>query len=431
MGNFLRTIFLVYMETISCQLFVEIFTARKKNFNMIGIGLACVVNTIFVQILRETPISKLIVGVGVITLFVLVQYGLSIIKSILVVCGYYSIMSACDLFFLVISEKVFISRWYTVIYSNIHITLLTFIIKLIEFIVFAWLNRIFSSNRVFEWLNRKSWFRFLLFSTFSIIALMALWYDVGYDEGTVLTISMGLILLNVMFYFTMWDIANGAKQNQEYQLAQEKIKGQMNIYKNMESAYGEQRRHIHEFKNHIGCIQGLLQENKYKDALQYVNIITNKFQEWGSPVKTGNNIVDTIIKLKYGQAIIADITMILKLDCLQDFPLRDEDAVVLFSNLFDNALEACEKIEDTKERIIKFNVIRRDDRYIMTIKNRTKECVDIKELIAETTKTNKQQHGVGMQNIKDILRKYHADSECCCEMGWFTYTVILKCGKIV
>ena len=35
------------------------------------------------------------------------------------------------------------------------------------------------------------------------------------------------------------------------------------------------------------------------------------------------------------------------------------------------------------------------------------------------------------QTIKDILRKYHADSECCCEMGWFTYTVILKCGKIV
>lgn len=115
----------------------------------------------------------------------------------------------------------------------------------------------------------------------------------------------------------------------------------------------------------------------------------------------------------------------MNLDKLQNFPLEDEDTVILLSNLFDNALEACRKLEEKKDRIIKLKLVRRKGNYVLMVSNRTGESVKIKEQLAETTKKDKVEHGIGMRNIRDVLEKYHAESECKYDDGWFTYTIVL------
>lgn len=119
------------------------------------------------------------------------------------------------------------------------------------------------------------------------------------------------------------------------------------------------------------------------------------------------------------------ITVVMNLDKLQNFPLEDEDTVILLSNLFDNALEACRKLEEKKDRIIKLKLVRRKGNYVLMVSNRTGEPVKIEEQLAETTKKDKVEHGIGMRNIRDVLEKYHAESECKYDDGWFTYTIVL------
>lgn len=85
-----------------------------------------------------------------------------------------------------------------------------------------------------------------------------------------------------------------------------------------------------------------------EDALVYLNSVQQRLDKSESPVKTGNSIVDTIVNIKYHQAVKDGITVVMNLDKLQNFPLEDEDTVILLSNLFDNALEACRKLEEKR-----------------------------------------------------------------------------------
>ena len=429
MGNFVRTMLFVYMEFISCELFVGIFAEKRKErsfwFTGIAYSAACCFDAIMVQLLREHQIFKILSVCGFMTLFMYTRYKIPIVKCLLAVCGYTSIMLACDLVFMKGWEQVILWRWKSSEYREVYITLITVVAKLVEFLLFAWLSKKFLHDRGFGGLDGKGWTKFLIFNLFTIAVLIIMWTDDGCGDFTVLVISFGLMMLNVLFYFTMWDIVKKERQNQEYCLMQEKALGQIKLYQNMETAYEEQRKRTHEFKNHLGCVQGLLEERKMEDALVYLNSVQQRLDKSESPVKTGNSIVDTIVNIKYHQAVKDGITVVMNLDKLQNFPLEDEDTVILLSNLFDNALEACRKLEEKKDRIIKLKLVRRKGNYVLMVSNRTGEPVKIKEQLAETTKKDKVEHGIGMRNIRDVLEKYHAESECKYDDGWFTYTIVL------
>ena len=428
MWNYVSTLLFVFMETISCDVFMNIFFSRRKKWSTMQSTAAwtvCLgVKLIYVCGLREYLALKIIMGLVTDTTFMALRYQGKVEKVFLAACGCLSLLLSSDVIFSMLFERFFIWRWEDSDLSDMYITLLTVIAKTVEFLIITLLHRIFSKGKSFYALSRKGWTRFLLFSFFTIVALIVLWLDDGYHDTTVLTIAFGLMLLNVLFYFTMWEVVNKERENQEYRLKQEKSKGQLRLYNSMETAYREQRKQTHEFKNHIGCIQGLLEEGKMDEALHYVNRIQKKSAERDTPVKTGNDIVDIIVNQKFREAVKEHITFVMSLDRLEHFPLQDEDAVILLSNLLENAMEACKHIAVDENRIIKLKMTRNREHFILVVSNKVQEQVNVKNQLVETTKSNKLEHGIGMSNIIELISKYGAEGECKCEEGWFTYTII-------
>ena len=78
MGNFVRTMLFVYMEFISCELFVGIFAEKRKErsfwFTGIAYSAACCFDAIMVQLLREHQIFKILSVCGFMTLFMYTRY---------------------------------------------------------------------------------------------------------------------------------------------------------------------------------------------------------------------------------------------------------------------------------------------------------------------------------------------------------------------
>lgn len=430
MWNFIRTLLFVYMESICCDMFVGIFFSRRRKWGTLYSAAVwtayCSLKTVYICMLSDYLIFKIVLGLAAYTVFMSIRYRGKVWKVFLCVGGYMGLLMTCDLVFMMIWENIFVWRWQGAYYKEVYITLITVITKMLEFLLFVCFHRIFAKNSAFYKLDNRGWGRFLIFSLFTITALIILWWDEGYRDSTVLIISFGLMLLNVMFYFTMWDIVNKEREKQEYRLMQEKAKGQLKLFGSMEAMYGEQRKRIHEFKNHIGCIQGLLETGQIDKAQNYVNGIQQDIFQSDSTVKTGNNIIDVIVNQKYREAVKEHITFVMALDRLENFPLEDDDTVILLSNLLDNAVEACKKIESAEEKIIKLKLVQKGSRYILVVSNRVRDEVTIQRQVAETTKKNKYEHGIGMQNIKEIIQKYDAEGECKCENGWFIYTIILN-----
>lgn len=425
-----RSILFAYMETVICDIFISIFCERKAKWKTVQAVFAwsvyCIAKVVYLTLLHNQMAIKIILGLLMYTLFMALRFRERIWKIFLCVCGYMSLNIAWDYVFLLLWNNLLTWRLSESNYSTAYVTVITIITKIIEFLLFSWLHRRFSKDRAFGVLDNRGWMRFMMLSGLTIIALLLIWIDGGQKDVTVLTISLGLMLMNVMFYYTMWDIVSKERDNQEYRLSQEKIRGQLRLYESMEESYREQRKRVHEFKNHMGCIQGLLENENAPDAKAYVNRIQSTMFMDENTVKTGNNIIDIIVNQKYREALKEQITFVMKLDQLQNFPLQEEDIVILLSNLLDNALEACKKIENPDARTVKFQLVQKKRKYILVVSNTVAEDVVIRNHVAETTKEDKYQHGIGMHNIREILRKYNADGDCKCENKWFTYSIIIN-----
>ena len=280
MSGIIETMLLCLMEVISGDVFISLFFEKrgKRNFwktVLFGLLLSCA-STINAKVLRDFLILKLAVTVLIYTIFMLFRYRAKLAKMLLVALGYIVTLSICDYIFYILIESFVLNRWNILYTYDVFITLVTVLAKTLEFLLFVWLRRIFSRDKIFYELGRKEWGRFLIFILLSVIALVFFLLDEKCGENTAVVVSFDLMFLNVFFYFSMRDIIQKSKENQEYRLMQEKARGQVKLYRNMEIAYREQRRHTHEFKNHIGCIQGLLREKKTEEALRYVEQIWKK-----------------------------------------------------------------------------------------------------------------------------------------------------------
>ncbi len=104
--------------------------------------------------------------------------------------------------------------------------------------------------------------------------------------------------------------------------------------------------------------------------------------------------------------------------------IRDIDLIAIVGNLIDNAMEAA---LDCKEGYVKiYMYVQNESRFsVMKIINNYREEVRQKDGIFLTSKEDKQKHGIGIQNVKSIVKKYGGFLQNVYENGIFTSLVIL------
>ena len=115
----------------------------------------------------------------------------------------------------------------------------------------------------------------------------------------------------------------------------------------------------HDMKNHIIALGGLLENKEWEKMRSYL-----KNMEEGAGIRTGeevtgNQVVDALLEQKRKAAEEKNIlwecdVQVPKSRCISEF-----DLCVLFGNILDNALEACERLPyseatDRKRGFIKF-----------------------------------------------------------------------------
>lgn len=109
-------------------------------------------------------------------------------------------------------------------------------------------------------------------------------------------------------------------------------------------------------------------------------------------------------------------------------PITDTELVIILSNLFNNAIEACEKLEERK--IITAIVNNLDGLLFVsfsnTVKNKVKASANLK-----TDKQNSNRHGYGIRNIKEIVHSY--DGTINIEQGenYFSVSIMIPSEIII
>ncbi|MBQ6993407.1 MAG: GHKL domain-containing protein [Lachnospiraceae bacterium] len=197
----------------------------------------------------------------------------------------------------------------------------------------------------------------------------------------------------------------------------------------MEGVYDEQRKQLHDFKNHMSCIQGLLKNHAYEEANDYLRNMNENWIDEVDYINTNHVIANSVLNQKYKQARKKGIAMILSVNDLQGIPLKDEDMVTLLANLLDNAIEACEKATKQAKMIHVRFWYENHNIYIST-KNPVEQPLSIHNGKIQTTKADKKKHGIGLTNIRSVVEKYGGEDICSYQDGYFTHSIVIEKNDI-
>ena len=190
-------------------------------------------------------------------------------------------------------------------------------------------------------------------------------------------------------------------EEQEKHALQTKVKVLEERYQEMLKS----RKVVHDMKNHILALKNYDQEQNWSGLHEYLNELSDDMLEYNFHIWTGNHMLDMILNQKEKDAQNQNTVMQIDTEVFSTLPFTDREIISLFGNLLDNALEACEKIND-KERWIKIKIKKKNLLLYIEIANALEEMPKQIQKEFVSNKKDNGLHGYGMKNIQDIVKKY-------------------------
>ena len=250
-----------------------------------------------------------------------------------------------------------------------------------------------------------------------------MWFSDSLNKSGVVVIAAGYSVINVLGFYFIGTIVEKDAKLQRAEIIKARLNNQMELVENLQANDMRYRRCLHDYKNQLGCIQGLLEAGQITDALGYINDLSGSIKKGGDHVNTNHPVVNTVLNQKYLRAQEKGITLIMAVNDLSELMLCREDIVTLLVNLLDNAIEACEKLDEN--RIIQFKMMLEEGELTISVRNPLKEPVVIMGKRLQTTKEKKDNHGLGMLNINSVIEKNQGTSILECQDGWFYFSAVI------
>ena len=259
---------------------------------------------------------------------------------------------------------------------------------------------------------------FPLTSLFMLMALFLICRDQRDLTQPVAFFCIFLGIANVAIVYVVSLIEQDTEVKQQNNILSQQMEIQTASILALDKAYRQQRQTTHDFQNHLCTISDLLSQGSYETAAKYVRELSQAQTSRILIVNTHHPMIDAILNQKYQMAIESQIEMQFCINDLSGIQLSASELVVLLSNLLDNAIEACQRINT--ERQIRCTILEKDILFL-SIRN-TSPPVFITERGIATTKASASEHGYGLPSVCRILDGLHAEYVYHYENGWFQFT---------
>lgn len=215
-----------------------------------------------------------------------------------------------------------------------------------------------------------------------------------------LTFSITLMLL-IIFIIILYFNTKYLKSKEENQYLSSQC-SLNSLYTEYRQSIDENRKQLkqitHDSKNTYQVLLDLITNNKTVEAINLIKSVTEQTEKTIVTIWSNNVVLDSILN----NQVLNNPSIYYDISATSTLKLLDElDTCILFSNLLDNA---CAASELSKDKIIKLSIYENEYFYGIEISNSTSSArIDF----TMTTKTDKTNHGYGLQNIYQIIKKYN------------------------
>lgn len=177
-------------------------------------------------------------------------------------------------------------------------------------------------------------------------------------------------------------------------------------YELMKNKYEDLKILVHDFNKYCNNIEGMLHKEQV-EALNQIKYIQHLSRELLLIEYTNNKALNILLSQKMDECNRKNINFNIYTQDIDLSFINEIDCVAIFTNLIDNAIEACEK-SGIKNIYLYFYLFNGSFTAIKIENNADDTPVSFKETL-KTTKADTDKHGIGYTSIKRALSNYNAD----------------------
>ena len=281
-----------------------------------------------------------------------------------------------------------------------------------------------------SWIEEKSHLQWVLLVVTIIIQMyvkVSLGFAVGGPETSesfsVFSVILCLLMLSLLVFiirysYSMRKLKEAELQDISNRYYLEKLQTRIESSETIRSLH-------HDIKNHMIAIKKLAQNQNDDQIDQYIDELLSGVERSEFVYDTGNDLLDGLFSEKATRAAKEKIQM----EILADFRdldfIKNNDLCTIFGNALDNAIEACEKIQDVTERYIRIKTEKAAGQLMIYIINPAVSVAETEEGILKTTKKDASSHGYGYRNMLRAVKKYDGLLNHKNKDGLFILSIIL------
>lgn len=217
------------------------------------------------------------------------------------------------------------------------------------------------------------------------------------DGIVTMFIIIGFMILNICAVYVIKVTTNAYKTKYELELMKKQSEMQLIHFREINDKYEKARRVMHDIDKHLAVMTGLnSNEAKYHSEIEKeINSVFGVF-------KCSNRILSIIMSSKILEAEKKSIKVDTQIEDVLFENISEIDITAIFTNLWDNAIEACTKLPE--ERYIKIIIRKVNDFCIVCFENSFNGEIKTKE--EQIVSTKPDHHGMGINIIKYTVEKY-------------------------
>lgn len=181
-------------------------------------------------------------------------------------------------------------------------------------------------------------------------------------------------------------------------------------------------RKCHDLKHQVAALRSIRSEEQRQ---KYLGEIEQSVMIYDSVIKTGNEVLDTILTERSLSCEKEGISWTCMADGEKLGFMDPIDLYTIFGNALDNAIECVRGLSDAEHRVVSVSVFAKPGMVILQVENYYEQKIRMADGLPITSKGNTDYHGFGVRSIRSTAEKYGGSVSIDTENNIFLLCVVI------
>lgn len=269
--------------------------------------------------------------------------------------------------------------------------------------------------------SEKYYLLIMVFPFLSIWFVYLLFADKVNNSLVLFGILFIILILNFFLFYLYNKIYELGKEKYEKQFLEEEVQMYARCFETMQQSRDKLRALRHDLLHHLQMLQHFALTGNTEQLVDYIARMNEQIEIATRGVNTGNDAVDAILDFMIEKAKREGTAITVKSSISKEEFISIYDINILLSNLLDNAIEG---VKGCSDKEIHLNIKTEQGLLCICVENQY-DGILYQEENRYLTRKNEDGHGIGLQNVSDIVDKYHGIMKIETENHIFKVNLIL------